>query len=156
LAEISQGHDITLELAFGETSEVGIITRWSKLSDFAKRSKLVTKTPPHSPFDFLLLDRKGFPLAYLEIKRRRTSLVKYGDAMCPMSKVQAAKAIYAEFSIPSLLVTEYGCGSIIEVLLTTQPKQRKDVARRDRPGMRPVAHALYTRDQLTVLKREDA
>lgn len=154
MAEFSSGFDITAELEFGENKEVAILRRWTELSSFAKKAKTLVKTPSYAAFDFLMLDSKGLPLAYLEVKRRRTALIKYGDAMCPISKVQAAKAVYAEFSIPSFLITEYGCGSLIEVALTVQPAQRRDVARRDRPGMKPVPHGLYTLEQMTVLARE--
>lgn len=152
--EFSSGFDITAELNFGENREVAILKRWSQLSEYGHKAKLLFKTPSYAAFDFLMLNSKGLPLAYLEVKQRRTPFVKYGDAMCPISKVQAAKACYVEYGIPALLVTEYGCGSLVEVLLTADPALRRDVARRDRPGMKPVPHGLYSREQLTVLAEE--
>lgn len=154
MPEFASGFDITAELAWGENKEASILKRWSELSEFGRAAKLLFKTPSYAAFDFLMLNSKGLPLAYLEVKRRRTAFLKYGDAMCPISKIQAAKALYAEYGIHALLVTEYGCGTLVEVPLVTDPALRRDVSRRDRPGMKPVPHGLYTREQLTVLAEE--
>ena len=154
MPEFSNGFDISAELNFGENKEARVLKRWADLSPNGNKAKLLFKTPSYASFDYLMLGTKGLPLAYLEVKVRRTGLRKYGDAMVPISKINAAKACYAEFGIPVFLVTEYSCGSLIEVSLTSDPALRRDVARRDRPGMKPVPHGLYTLDQLTVLAEE--
>lgn len=142
------------EMAYGETSEVRIIRRWGAKSKLAKKAKLLVKTPSFAVLDFLALDAQGLPVAWLEVKRRRTALLKYGDAICPWKKHTAAVKLRERFDLPTLLVTEYGCGSLVEVDLASLPAEKKAVTRRDRPGDKPVMHALYTLDQLTILERE--
>lgn len=152
--EASAPLTLQAELAFGENAEVRIIRRWTAKSKAVKKGHSLVKSPSYATLDFLVLDNQAVPVAWLEVKRRRTGLLKYGDAICPWKKHLAAKKLAGRFDVPVLLITEYGCGSLIEVNLATQPARKLDVTRRDRAGSKPVPHALYTLDQLTVLERE--
>jgi hypothetical protein len=90
------------------------------------------------------------PVAYVEVKRRRTDFAKYQDAMFPWRKHDLGKALYPH-SIPFVGVTEYGCGTLVEVDLAVVPAVVKNVVRADRPGTPPVRHGLYSLRQLKVL-----
>jgi hypothetical protein len=144
--------DVIAEKAWGEGSEVSILRRWIKLSPEAKGCTRVIKSHEGSAHDFLLLNRLGFPLCYVEIKRRRTPFSKFGDAIFPMTKCGHAKRIAREVGTPFVGVTEYGCGTLVEVNLTKVPASKRDIGRRDRPHIAPVPHAIYSKRQVTVLE----
>lgn len=154
-ADITSPRELT-NVEFGENSEGRILQRWAKLSMHAPKGARYVKTPANATLDFLVLDGKGLPVAYIEIKRRRTALAKYGDAICPWRKHTAALAVAKAHSVPAFLVTEYGCGSLVEVNLTTVPAEKRNLGRRDRPNVRPSPHAFYTLEQLVVLAGESA
>ena len=143
------------EVEWGEASEEKILRRWVKLSAFSKEAKGYHKTPAFCDFDFYVYDEAGFIICYVEVKRRRTEFSKYGDAMFPMRKHKRARQSAVKFNLPVIGVTEYGCGALVEVNLGKEPARKKDVSRRDRPGMRPVPHAFYTKRQLTLLESGD-
>lgn len=144
--------DVLAEKEWGEDQEVAILRRWLKRSKFAKGAKRVIKSHEGSAHDFLILDKLGFPLVYVEIKRRRTGFEKYGDAIFPYTKCEHAKRISEKVAVPFIGVTEYGCGTLVEVALFKRPTLIKDVGRRDRPHIPPVPHAFYSKAQLTVLE----
>lgn len=154
-ADITAGRELT-NAEWGENSEGRILSRWAKLSKAAPKGARYVKTPANATLDFLVLDGKGLPAAYVEIKRRRTALAKYGDAICPWRKHTAAIAVAKKHLVPTFLVTEYGCGALIEVNLATVPAEKRDLGRRDRPNVKPSPHAFYTLEQLTVLAKESA
>ena len=138
------------EVEWGETQEGRILARWLKASMYAQGAARMIGSNGFDDYDYLLLDERGIVVCYVEVKRRRTALAKYGDAMFPWRKHQFALLV-AEQNVPFIGVTEYGCGALTEVNLTQPPATKKDVARRDRPGMKPVPHGLYSKKQLTVL-----
>lgn len=146
--------NVRRELAWGEAHESAVLKRWVKLSPHARGAKRFLRTEELDQYDFLVLDGLGVPLCFVEIKVRRTDLAKYGDVLTPWSKHTFAKKL-ARHQLPFLLVTQYACGSLVEVDLTGKPAVKKQVARRDRPGMKPVPHGLYQGTQLTVLAGVD-
>jgi hypothetical protein len=144
--------DILAEKAWGESAEVVILRRWLAKSAHAKGAKRIIKSHEGSAHDFLVLNKLGFPLVYVEIKRRRTGFDKYGDAIFPFTKHEHAKRINTDVKVPFIGVTEYGDGTLVEVALFKKPSSVRDVGRRDRPHIPPVPHAFYSKAQLTVLE----
>lgn len=138
------------EVAWGEGWELVILRRWLACSRYAEGAARWVGSDGFDDYDFLVLDARGVVLCYAEVKRRRTALAKYGDALFPIRKHEFALLV-AEQNVPFVGVTEYGCGALTEVNLTEPPAKRKDIARRDRPGMTPVPHGLYSKAQLVVL-----
>ena len=143
---------IEREVAWGEAAEERIVQRWLKLSPFAEDCETFRKSDEFRDFDFYIEAKGGYVRCYVEVKRRRTDFAKYGDAIFPLRKHNHARRESLKTGIPHIAVTEYGCGTLVEVNLAKKPASTKDVARRDRPGMKPVPHAFYTRRQLTVLE----
>ena len=142
--------DISSEVEWGESSELLILRRWLGVSSYAKTARRFVKSNDFDDYDYFLLDERGLPVAYVEIKRRRTAFEKYKDAMFPMRKHEMGKLLYFH-SIPFVGVTEYGDGTLVEVNLALPPATVRQIARHDRPGMKPVPHGFYKLTQLTVL-----
>lgn len=140
------------ELAWGERFENPILERWAKLSPHAPDGCLFLKSGPFSPFDAYVVDKRGFVLCYVEVKRRRTGADQYGDCICPFTKHEAARYARDAHDIYFVLVTEYGCGTLVEVDLSKRPSRTQMIARRDRPGMKPVKHAVYEGPQVVKLE----
>lgn len=138
------------EVVWGESAEEAVVQRWLPLSLYAKGARRVVKSSHYDDYDFFLLSKQGLPVVFVEIKVRRTKFALYGDAIFPHRKHDFAKRL-AAFKIPFIGVTQYGCGTLVEVDLRVLPAIRKDVVRRDRPGMEPVSHAFYAKEQLAVL-----
>lgn len=137
------------EVAWGESFEVAILRRWAALSPFARGAKFVIRSGAYADYDFEIKDKRHLPIAYVEVKRRRSPLARFGDAIFPLRKHDFAKLL-AAYNIPLLAVTEYGCGALVEVNLTVLPARTGGIKRHDRGG-KPVPHAFYEGDQLTVL-----
>ena len=141
------------EVAWGESAEADIIRRWLKLSPLGRGASRLIKSMPYDPYDFFLFGKRGIPIAALEVKRRRSPFARYGDVMVPIKKHEYALELDELFRLPFVAVTEYGDGARVEVDLRSEPTERRDVKRHDRPGMTPVPHALYGKSKLTVLAR---
>lgn len=144
--------NIASEVAFGESAEERILSRWLKLSAFAEGHSGYLHSPDFKDFDFYVHDRDGFVIAYCEVKRRRTPWGQYPDVIFPIRKHKRAKTASLKHSMPFIGVTEYGCGTLVEINLAKAPSGKKMIARRDRPGTPAVEHAIYSLRQLTVLE----
>lgn len=144
--------DFTAEVAWGESSEETILLRWLKLTGYCKGWKAYAHSAGYKDFDFYILDDAGFLIAYVEVKRRRTPFATYGDAIFPLRKHKRARQSALKHDIPYIGVTLYGCGTLVEVALSKVPSKTRDIARRDRPGTKPVPHAVYSKRQMTVLE----
>lgn len=142
---------IDKEVAWGESSEFTILKRWLKVSLYAVGSARIIKSEGFDRFDYLLLDKRGLPVAYVEVKRRRPPLKQYGDALFPYDKHLFARRC-AGFNIPCIGVVEYGCGALAEVDLTKRPAKDEHISRRDRPWDNGARHAIYSKRQITVLE----
>jgi hypothetical protein len=143
--------DIEKEVAFGEEQEERILERWLPLSKFAEEADSYRRSDTYRAFDFYVEAKGGYVRCYVEVKRRRTPFAKYGDLLVPLKKHHEAASEASRTGIPHIVVTEYGCGTLVEADLSQKPFQTRDIKRRDRPRMRPVPHAFYSRSQLTVL-----
>lgn len=141
------------EVAFGETAEAEILKRWLKQTKLLAGVTRVVKSMPYDPYDILVLGKRGMPLGCVEIKKRRSPFSKYGDLMVPIKKHEFALELRERCLLPLVCVTEYGDGALVEVDLTQEPSERRDVKRHDRPGMTPVPHGLYKGSKLKVLAR---
>lgn len=139
------------EVAWGETAEAEIVKRWLALSVHGRGAGRLIKSMDFDPYDFFLFGKRGMPICAVEVKKRRTGLGKYGDLMVPISKHEFALELRELFLLPFICVTSYGDGALVEVDLSLEPAERRDVKRRDRPTMDPVPHALYGKSQITVL-----
>jgi hypothetical protein len=144
--------DFTAEVNWGESAEETILLRWLRTTSYCKGWKCYAKSAGFKDFDFYVLDKEGFIIAYVEVKRRRSEFALYGDAIFPLRKHKRARASVLKHDIPFIGVTLYGCGTLVEVPLSKVPSEKRDIARRDRPGQKPVPHALYSKRQLTVLE----
>lgn len=138
------------EVAWGESQEAKVVTRWVELSPTGKWARRFVKSLEFDPYDVLVLGEKGVPVCALEVKVRRVKFADYGDVMAPMRKFEFALAM-RELGFPYLLVTEYACGSLVEVDLSQSPGEVRPIARRDRPGMKPVDHGFWGGEQLVRL-----
>jgi hypothetical protein len=136
------------EVNFGEGLERRVLNAWLGLT--RRKPSVVFHSGKYHDFDFGMLDDRGFPMAWVEVKVRRRPLAEYGDAMCPMRKHEFAKTLFTDHGVPCYLVTQYSCGTIVEVDLLQRPASTKPIRRRDRPNSDPVRHAFYKGDQLTV------
>lgn len=143
--------NVRTELKWGEAQEERVLQRWSRLSPHAKGAARFLRTAETDPYDFLVISKTGLPLCFVEIKSRRVAFGLYGDVLTPWSKHLYAKRAL-KHALPFVLVTEYACGTLVEVDLTVKPRTAKSVARRDRPGTDPIKHGLYAGDQLAVLQ----
>jgi hypothetical protein len=138
------------EVNWGEAQEIEVVKLWSQRSELGTRAHRFVKSLDFDPYDVLVLAEQGLPLCALEVKVRRVSFGDYGDVMSPLKKREAALAFKA-LGIPFVLVTLYACGTIVEVDLASEPAQVVNVARRDRPGTKPIPHGLWKDESLTVL-----
>lgn len=140
------------EVKFGEGRERRVLNQWLELS--RRKPSVVFHSGKYHDFDFGMLDDRGFPMAWVEVKVRRRDLQEYGDAICPLRKHHFAKELRELCGVPSYLVTEYACGAIVEVDLLQAPTHVRGIKRRDRPNSDPVPHAFYRGDQLIVYRGE--
>ena len=138
------------EVNWGEAQELDVVKRWVSLSEYGARAHRFVKSLDFDPYDVLVLAEKGLPLCALEVKVRRVSFGDYGDVLTPLKKHEFALSL-KEMRIPYLLVTQYACGTLVEVDLSEPPKDSRPIARRDRPGMNPVWHGMWKGKQLRVL-----
>lgn len=142
---------IQRELEYGATDEENILRRWAQLTTLLAEGSRFVKGGDFDPYDFFVFRKGGLPLGVVDTKRRRVPVGQYGDVMVPFSKHLFASSLFP-FKLGSVLVTEYGCGTLVELDLSLEPHEVRDVARRDRPGMKPVKHAIYLLDQAVVLE----
>lgn len=145
---MSHAASIRRELEYGGTDETNILKRWAALTRLLAGAERFVKGAEFDPYDFFVFGSKGMPFGTVDTKRRRVPIGKYGDVMVPLSKHEFALRI----GLCSVLVTEYGCGSLVELDLRLEPNEVRPVSRRDRPGMKPVPHAIYLLDQAEVLE----
>ena len=138
------------EVNWGEAQELDVVRRWAQLSEFGKQAKRYVKSLEFDPYDVLVLAQMGVPLCALEVKVRRSAFGKYGDVLAPMKKFEFAVQMRS-LGFPYLLVTQYACGTLVEVDLSEAPVESRPIARRDRPGMTPVPHGLWKDSQLRML-----
>lgn len=138
------------EVAWGLAQEERIASRWLNLVEDPVGSTLI-KAGAYADFDFYVANGLGLIHVYLEVKMRRKPLSAFGDAMFPARKHDTALAAQKLGNIPFLAVTEYACGSLVEVNLADEPSSRRNIARRDRPGMDPVPHIFYDKSKMKVL-----
>ena len=148
--------DFRDEVDWGTSQEIRILKRWADLSPTADTARSFYKAGEYDDFDFIVTrDGDGLVLCYLEIKRRRSPLSKFNDAIFPKRKHTAALAMKQQQRIPMLAVTEYGCGSLVEVDLSRKPAREGDIQRRDRRDRPPVPHVFYEKKQLRVVAEGD-
>ena len=140
-----------MEVDWGESREALVLKRWCETSSFARKGARIVASEKFDDFDRIVFDRRGLPIAYLEIKVRRSPFSRFGDAIFPTRKHKFARDLRV-YNLPFVAVTQYGCGTLVEVDLSQEPDRRMSIARRDRPGTTPVPHVLYERDSLTVLE----
>ena len=140
------------EVAWGESREGSVVKRWLDVSAYGEKAERVIKSSPYDDFDFYVFQKNGGPLVWLEVKVRTIDFGVYGDAMFPLRKHTYAERMWAAHGIPVIAVTEYACGTLVEVDLRAQPKVTRNVKRHDRPGDKPVPHALYDKSQMLVLE----
>jgi hypothetical protein len=142
-----------MEVDWGESQEAVVLKRWIATSSFARPGARIVASEKFDDFDRIVFDKIGLPIAYLEIKVRRSPFTRFGDAIFPARKHKFARQLRV-YNLPFVAVTQYGCGTLVEVDLSQEPDGRRAIARRDRPGMTPVPHVLYDRESLTVLEGE--
>ncbi len=147
---VSVKFDRTLEVEWGEAQEEPIFKRWRDSSASACDASWALPSPKYCDWDRLVFDKSGSPICYLEIKRRRIEFAKYGDVLLPDRKVKFCVREGATHRIPFYLVTEYSCGSLVEVDLSQEPDLRVMITRRDR-SQAPVLHALYEGKKIKLL-----
>lgn len=139
------------EVAFGTSHEGRILSRWAASSKYAAGARRFIKGGRYDDYDFVIFDGDGLVICYLEVKLRRSPLSRFGDVMFPARKREFALTARTKRKTPVVAVTEYGCGSLVEVELWREPDSRRDIVRRDRPGTKPVPHIFYTKAKMTVL-----
>jgi hypothetical protein len=137
------------EVDWGVGQEERVYLAWCERSWLGKQAKRAVKTEEFDPYDVLVFGENAIPLCALEIKVRRVEWGDYGDVMAPIKKHEHALAL-KERGIPFVLITQYACGTIVQVDLSRGPSKRKMVARRDRPGMKPVEHGLWSGSAVRV------
>ena len=140
---------IERELQYGATDETNILRRWAALTRLLAGAERFVKGAEYDPYDFFVFGSKGLPFGTVDTKRRRVPVGQYGDVMVPLSKHEFALRLP---QMTSVLVTEYGCGTLVELDLRLEPNEVRNISRRDRPGMKPVPHAIYLLDQAEVLE----
>jgi len=141
------------EVAFGLANEERIAYEWlSRQKIEPLLSLTLTKAGGYADFDYWVFDPQGILVCYLEVKMRRKPLSAFGDAMFPLRKHKLGLRVKGLNNAPFLAVTEYACGSLVQVDLSLEPSFERDIARRDRPGMKPVPHVFYTKDKMTILQ----
>lgn len=142
---------ITAEVRLGEAQEKRILQRWCAARALPESHRII-RSRQFQDFDYLILDERGFPYLYIEIKSRRIPIGQFGDAIFPQRKHIFAKDLLAAHNIELLAIVEYS-DSLAEVDLTERPTRVAMLKRSDRD--RPVEHAFYGRDQLRVLEGEE-
>ena len=136
------------EVALGTSHEPRILARWAARSKWAAGARGFVKGGRYDDFDFIIFGGDGLVICYLEVKLRRSPLSRFGDVMFPARKHAFALEARTKRKTPVVAVTEYGCGALVEVGLWQEPDVRRDVARRDRPGMKPVPHVFYEKGKM--------
>ena len=139
------------EVALGESHEQRIAENWIDGQMLTNHLRLV-KAGQYDDFDFWVFDKQGILVCYLEVKKRRKPLSAFGDAMFPKRKHELALKIQETNTARFLAVTEYACGSLVEVDLACKPSFERDIKRRDRPEMKPVPHVFYDKSKMAVLR----
>jgi len=138
-----------MEVDWGESQEARVLRRWIDTSSYARAGARIVASEKFDDFDRIVFDRRGLPIAYLEIKVRRSPFTRFGDAIFPERKHKFARDLRV-YNLPFVAVTEYGCGTLVEVDLSQQPDATRLIKRQDRE--RAVMHVFYDRDSLTVLE----
>jgi len=138
-----------MEVDWGESQEARVLRRWCDTSSFARPGARIVASEKFDDFDRIVFDRRGLPVAYLEIKVRRSPFSRFGDAIFPARKHKFARDLRV-YNLPFVAVTEYGCGTLVEVDLSQEPDRKDFIKRRDRSEA--VPHVFYDRDSLTVLE----
>jgi hypothetical protein len=139
------------EVEFGTSLERRVLDRWLEQSN--RNPSVVFNSGQYHDFDFGMLDSKGYPLAWVEVKVRRRKFGEYKDAMFPYRKHEFAKRLFDVYTVPCYGITLYACGTLIEVDLVGAPNSVSDVKRRDRPNSDPVPHGFYRGEQLVIYER---
>ena len=124
------------------------MSRWAKATSLPDNYRVI-KSKAFQDFDYLILDNRGFPFCYLEIKVRRQSLAMFNDAIFPIRKHNFATELRDATGIRFLAAVEYP-DALVEVDLAQDPSSVRDILRSDRTT--PVRHALYDRTALRVLE----
>ena len=139
------------EVKWGEAQEMDVLKRWLRISPAVSLDGRVIKSRQAQDWDYLVLDEKGYPVAYVEIKVRRVRLAEFGDAVAPIRKHEMAVSMKRRHNVPMLMVVQYACGTLVECDLAVSPKERRPLQRRDRTHQAPVLHGFWMGDQLTVV-----
>lgn len=147
---VRRATDFSAEVEWGTAWEVGILKRWADSSSRADDARGFIKAGDYDDFDFVIFASTGLVLCYLEVKRRRTAFSKFGDAIFPRRKREFALMCKQKQRVPMIGVTEYGCGTLVEVDLATKPAREGTIERRDRPG-NAVPHVFFEKKQMKVL-----
>lgn len=137
----------TAEVKWGEEKEYQVLSQWILAVNLPKTYRAI-KSRAFQDFDYLILDEKGFPHCYLEIKVRRQSLKMFNDAIFPVRKHNYAKALSVEHNIRFIAAVQYP-DALVEVDLACKPESVRDLQRSDRATA--VSHAFYGREQMTIL-----
>ena len=137
------------EVALGESHEQAIADAWAKMQD---EDITLVKSGQYHDFDYWVFDKQGILICYLEVKKRRKPLSTFGDAMFPTRKHHFAQHVWEAHNCLSLAVTEYACGTLVEVDLAAKPSFERNIKRRDRPEMKPVPHVFYDKSKMKVLR----
>lgn len=137
------------EVRWGEGQEQGVLRRWLRSSPRCSGADRVIKSRQFQDFDYVVFDREGYPVAYVEIKVRRVPLSDFGDAVAPIRKHEAAVKLWRRHRFPMLMIVAYSCGTLVEVDLAQPPAERRALKRHDRP--KAVPHGLWKGDQLAVI-----
>lgn len=143
--------DRQAEVRFGLNAEEPILTDWSKLSEHAAGARGYLKGGRYDDFDFLIVGKDGTVTCYVEVKQRRIAFGTYGDVIFPLRKYILGRDV-SKRGCTLLVVTQYTCGTLLEVDLSQPPTKRLEIERRDRPGEK-VPHVSYSGTKLTYLRR---
>lgn len=137
------------EVKWGEGQEQGVLRRWLRSSPRCSGADRVIKSRPCQDFDYVVFDKAGMPVAYVEIKVRRVALADFGDAVAPIRKHDYAVKLWRRHRFPMLMIVAYSCGTLVEVDLAQPPAERRSLKRHDRP--KAVPHGFWKDAQLTVV-----
>lgn len=147
-----KGGSRATEVAYGTARELPILQRWMAAASIDGVARVI-RSRDYDDYDFLLLDQRGFPLCYVEIKCRRVALARFGDAIAPTRKHLFAVELRDRHAVPFLMVVEY-TDALVEVDLASEPNKQDNVTRHDRPG-KSVPHCYWSGESLTVLDEGD-
>lgn len=137
------------EVKWGEDQEIPVLRRWMKASPRCADADRIVKSRPMQDFDYVVFDKVGMPVAYVEIKVRRVAFGAFGDAVAPIRKFEYAHKLWRRHKVPMVMVVAYSCGTLVEVNLAEPPAERKSLKRHDRPHA--VLHGLWKGAQLSVV-----